>query len=146
MYIHIYIYIFTYIHKCKCNKYIYIYVYIYMYIYIYVYTYVYIYIYIYIYISIYIYIYIYAIIKPMCPPVITTMALCQVMHLETCASCAQVHELPQSRCLDNREETLFSWLHMYYYAHPAFVRFKHSAWLVFLCLEFTCDLLYILCI
>ena len=80
--------------------------YIYTCIYIYVYTYV--YIYIYIYISISIYIYIYAIIKPMCPPVITTMALCQVMHLETCASCAQVHELPQSRCLDNREETLFS--------------------------------------
>ena len=28
-------------------------------------------------------------------------------------SCAQVHELPQSHCGDNREGTLFSWLHIY---------------------------------
>ena len=62
--------------------------------------------YIYIYIYIYIYaIYIYAI---MCPPVITTMALCQLMQLETCASYAQVHELPQSHCLNNREDRFFS--------------------------------------
>ena len=27
-----------------------------------------------------------------------------------CASCAQVHELPQSHCGDNWEGTLFSWL------------------------------------
>ena len=27
-------------------------------------------------------------------------------------SCAQVHELPQSYCGDNREGTLFSWLHI----------------------------------
>ena len=40
-------------------------------------------------------------------------------------SCAQVHELPQSHCGDNREGTLFSWLHIYY-AHLAFVRFEHS--------------------
>ena len=40
-------------------------------------------------------------------------------------SCAQVHELPQSHCGDNREGTLFSWLHIYY-AHLASVRFEHS--------------------
>ena len=28
-------------------------------------------------------------------------------------SCAQVYELPQSHCGDNREVTLFSWLHIY---------------------------------
>ena len=28
-------------------------------------------------------------------------------------SCAQVHESPQSHCGDNREDTLFSWLHIY---------------------------------
>ena len=135
-----YIYLCIYIHKCICNTCIYIYICIYICIYISIS------IYLYVYIHTYIYIYIYAIIKPMCPLVITTMALCQLMHLETCASCAQVHELPQSLCLDNREETFFSWLYMYYYAHLAFVRFKHSACLVFLCLELTCDLLYILCI
>ena len=32
----------------------------------------------------------------------------------TCTSCAQVHELPQSHCGDNREGTLFSWLHIIY--------------------------------
>ena len=37
-------------------------------------------------------------------------------------SCAQVHELLQSHCGDNREGTLFSW-----YAHLASVRFEHSA-------------------
>ena len=41
-------------------------------------------------------------------------------------SCAQVHELPQSHCVDNREGTLFSWLHVYY-VHLASVRFEHSA-------------------
>ena len=40
-------------------------------------------------------------------------------------SCAQVHELPQSHCGDNRGGTLCSWLHIYY-AHVAFVRFEHS--------------------
>ena len=29
------------------------------------------------------------------------------------ASCSQVHELPQSHCGDNREGTLFWWLHIY---------------------------------
>ena len=42
------------------------------------------------------YIYVYAIMKTICPPVITTMALWQV------------NELPQSHCGDNREGTLFS--------------------------------------
>ena len=32
----------------------------------------------------------------------------------TCTSCAQVHELPQSHWGDNREGTLFSWLHIIY--------------------------------
>ena len=40
-------------------------------------------------------------------------------------SCAQVHELSQSHCGINRKGTLFSWSHIYY-AHLAFVRFKHS--------------------
>ena len=40
-------------------------------------------------------------------------------------SCAQVHELTQSHCGDNREGTLFSWLHIYY-AHLVSVRFEHS--------------------
>ena len=30
------------------------------------------------------------------------------------ASCAQVHKLPQCYCGDNREDTLFLWLHIYY--------------------------------
>ena len=34
-------------------------------------------------------------------------------------SCAQVHELPQNYCGDNRGGVLFSWLHIYY-AHLAF--------------------------
>ena len=43
-------------------------------------------------------------------------------------SCAQVHELPQSHCGDNREGALFSWLHLYAYdAHLASVKFEHSA-------------------
>ena len=40
-------------------------------------------------------------------------------------SCAQVHELPQSHCGDNREGTLFSRLHINY-THLASVRFEHS--------------------
>ena len=46
-------------------------------------------------------------------PVVTTMSLWQLMHLGTCASCAQVHELPQSHCFDNQEGTLFS-RHVYF--------------------------------
>ena len=40
-------------------------------------------------------------------------------------SCAQVHELPQSHCGDNWEDTLFLWLHINY-THLALVRFEHS--------------------
>ena len=40
-------------------------------------------------------------------------------------SCAQVHELPQNHWVDNRDDTLFSWLHIYY-AHLSTVRFEHS--------------------
>ena len=40
-------------------------------------------------------------------------------------SCAQVHELPQSHCGDNREGTLFSLLHLYC-THLASVRFEYS--------------------
>ena len=32
-------------------------------------------------------------------------------------SCAWVHELPQNHCGDNREGTLFSWLHIYIYIY-----------------------------
>ena len=40
-----------------------------------------------------------------------------------CTSCAQVYELPQSHCGDNREGTLFSQQHICY-AHLASVRFN----------------------
>ena len=48
----------------------------------------------------------------------------RLLHLQCCPS-AQVHELLRSHCGDNREGTLFLWLHIYY-AHPAFVRFEYS--------------------
>ena len=103
------------------------------------YTYIYIYIYIYRYIYTYIYICIYTYIQRALS-FITTMVLWQLMHLGTwftvthCwyqlnkkGSCAyvQVHELPQRHCGDNREGTLFPWLHIYY-AHLASARFEHS--------------------
>ena len=50
--------------------------------------------------------------KTMCPPgyhhngFVATHALGHMMYIRT--SCAQVHELPQSHCDDNREGTLFS--------------------------------------
>ena len=40
-------------------------------------------------------------------------------------SCAQVNELTQSHCGDNRESTFLSWLHIYY-ANLASVSFEHS--------------------
>ena len=55
--------------------------------------------------------YIYVIMKTMCPPgyhhngFVATHAL---GHMMCRTSCAQVHELPQSHCGDNREGTLFS--------------------------------------
>ena len=54
---------------------------------------------------------IYEIMKTMCPPgyhhngFVATDALGHMMNRK---SCAQVHELPQSHCGDNREGTLFS--------------------------------------
>ena len=38
---------------------------------------------------------------------------------------AQVHELPESHCGDNRKETLLSWLHIYY-SHLTSVRLEQS--------------------
>ena len=61
-----------------------------------------------------IYIYIYVIMKTMCPPgyhhngFVATHALWHMMYGLYNTSCAQVHELPQSHCGDNREGTLFS--------------------------------------
>ena len=56
--------------------------------------------------------------KTMCPPgyhhngFVATHALGHMMYGFMCpcnrTSCAQVHELPQSHCGDNREGTLFS--------------------------------------
>ena len=59
---------------------------------------------------------IHVIMKTMCPPgyhhngFVATHALGHMMYgLYKCPSaCAQVHELPQSHCGDNREGTLFS--------------------------------------
>ena len=78
-------------------------------------------------------------------PVITTIALWQLIHLSTwclpcvhhlmcishvyvtsnCTSCVQVNDLPQSYCGDNQEGTLSSWFHIYY-TRLASVRFEHS--------------------
>ena len=50
----------------------------------------------------------------------TAVAIWQIMPsahdvpLQLCSSCAQVHELQRSHWRDNREATLFSWLHIYY--------------------------------
>ena len=74
---------------------------------------------------------IYAIMKTMCSPgyyhnsFVATHAPLHMMYILTsCAvdhvnhkSCAQVHELPQSHCGDNREGTLLSWLHIYIYIY-----------------------------
>ena len=54
--------------------------------------------------------------KTMCPPgyhhngFVATHALGHMMYssVRNRTSCAQVHELPQSHCGDNREGTLFS--------------------------------------
>ena len=61
---------------------------------------------------------IYVIMKTMCPPgyhhngFVATHALGQMMYgnhkYGNRTSCAQVHELPQSHCGDNRDGTLFS--------------------------------------
>ena len=66
-------------------------------------------------------------------PVITTMALWQLMHLGTWCTAVHnvhvsyvlVHELPQSHCVDNWGGTLFWWLHRYC-THLASLRFEIS--------------------
>ena len=63
---------------------------------------------------------IYVIMKTMCPlsyhhnGFVATLALGHMMYG---TSFAQVHELPQSHCGDNREGTLFSLLHIYMYIY-----------------------------
>ena len=116
MYVYIYIYIYIYIKYIDIYFqyfHIYIYTYIYIYIHIYIYIYIYIYAYIYIYICIYIYVYkwsyvihdtqgaqisqkqdewnLYGIMKTM-----YTLGYGHNNFVVTHASCAQVHELPQS--------------------------------------------------
>ena len=54
----------------------------------------------------------YAIMKTMYPP-----GYHHNNFVVTHASCAQVHELPQSHCGDNWEGTLYSWLHIYIYMY-----------------------------
>ena len=52
--------------------------------------------------------------KTMCPPgyhhngFVATHALGHMIYGSNRTSCAQVHELPQSYCGDNREGTLFT--------------------------------------
>ena len=77
-----------------------------------------IYIAIYIYIYIYIYLYIY---------IPSDYVLWQLMRLRmhSRTSFVQVHELPESNCGGNREETLSSYLHIYYRL-LASVRFEQS--------------------
>ena len=60
----------------------------------------------------------------------------------SCTSCAQEHELPQSQCGDKREDTLFSWLHIYY-AHLAFVRFELSVCRGSLITNFMCHFIHV---
>ena len=45
-------------------------------------------------------------------------------------SCAQVHQLPQSYCGDNREDTLFSRSHIYY-AHLASATFERTVYVMY---------------
>ena len=56
---------------------------------------------------------IYEIMKTMCPPGYHNNGFVATHALGHRTSCAQVHELPQSHCGDNREGTLFSWFHIY---------------------------------
>ena len=57
-------------------------------------------------------------------PVITTMALWQLIHLGTWCTWVHVHELPRSHCSDNREGILFSWLHIYIYIYIYIFKFS----------------------
>ena len=69
---------------------------------------------------------IYVIMKTMCPPgyhhngFVTTHALGHMMYIMCMyhrISCAQVHELPQSHCGDNREGTLRAHIYIHIYTH-----------------------------
>ena len=89
---------------------------------------IYIYIYIHIY-NIYIYTYIYIYIcnhynHENNVPSRGSSCTCahDVGHTMNRTSCVQLHELLQSHCGDNRESTLFLWLHIHY-AHLASVKF-----------------------
>ena len=75
-----------------------------------------------IYIAIYIYLYIYLYIY-----IPSDYVLWQLMRLRmhSRTSFVQVHELPESNCGGNREETLSSYLHIYYRL-LASVRFEQS--------------------
>ena len=53
------------------------------------------------------------------------LCLCHSVCIYNRTSCAQVHELQQSHCGDNRESTLFSWLYGYC-AYLAYLRFELS--------------------
>ena len=54
----------------------------------------------------------------------------RLLYLQCCPS-AKVHELPQGHCGDNREGTLFLWLHIYY-GHLTFVRFEYFvSWITY---------------
>ena len=67
-------------------------------------------------------------------PVITTIYLWQLMHLDTwctwCASCPQVDELPQSHCGGNQEGTLFSRLNIYIYIYSIWYKLVHFSLLL----------------
>ena len=72
-----------------------------------------------------------------CALLATTMAIWQIMAsahdflLLHCSSYAQVQELQRSHWCDKREDTLFSWLHIYY-ACLAPVRFEqYVSWITY---------------
>ena len=50
------------------------------------------------------------------PGLVSTLGLL-VPVMCNCTSCVQVHELPQDHCGDDRECTLFQWLHIYIYIY-----------------------------
>ena len=62
------------------------------------------------------------------PPCFTCWTFFGSLVSATCkrTSCAKVHELSQSYCVDNQEETLFSWLHIHY-TNIGSSRFDHSS-------------------
>ena len=71
---------------------------------------------------------IHAIMKTMALLIITTMALWQATYalgdMMYGSSCAQVHELTQSHCVDNREGTLFSSLFSHFLKYRNTIKLK----------------------